>query len=127
LPENEARVLTLLEDALPKHRIMDQVAMGALLNASEADKERARATRNRFAQKIVDYAVVTRDTADVIALIELDDRTHRASKDAARDAMTTAAGYKTICLPSKPQPTAEIVRAAVAAITASDSFPGSNV
>jgi very-short-patch-repair endonuclease len=64
---------------------------------------------------------VTRDNAEVIALVELDDRTHRASKDAARDAMTAAAGYQTIRIPSKPQPTAEIVSAAVAAITAPPS------
>lgn len=118
LSESEARVLTLLEAALPQHRVMAQVAMGALLNAAEADKKRARATRNQFAQKIVDFAVVTRDTAEVIALVELDDRTHRASKDAARDTMAAAAGYQTIRIPSKPRPTAEIVSAAVATITA---------
>jgi hypothetical protein len=48
LSESEARVLTFLEAALPQHRIMAQVAMGALLNAAEADKKRATATRNRF-------------------------------------------------------------------------------
>ena len=127
LAESEARVLTLLEAALPQHRIMAQVAMGALLNAAGADGKRARATRNRFAQKIVDFTVVTRDTTEVIALVELDDRTHRASKDAARDTMPAAVGYQTIRIPGKPQPTAEIVSAAVAAITASPTAAAKRV
>lgn len=118
LTPNEARVLTLLEQALPQHRVMAQVAMGALLKAGETERKQAHATRNRFSQKIVDFAVVTRDTAEVLGLIELDDRTHNSPKDARRDAMTAAAGYRTIRLPSKPSPTAESVRAAMAELLA---------
>ena len=106
LTDAEARLLTLLETALPSHRIMAQVAMGALLRAGEPDRRRTQSTRNRFAQKIVDFVVVTRDTAEVVAIIELDDRTHKAAKDRSRDAMTEAAGYRTIRIPSRPQPTA---------------------
>ncbi len=113
LSEAEARVLGFLEAALPGHRIMAQVAMGALLAPGETDRRRAHATRNRFAQKIVDFAVVTRDTAEVVALVELDDRTHSAAKDARRDTMTAAAGYRTIRISSRPRPTAESVREAV--------------
>lgn len=114
LTEAEARVLGFLEVALPDHRIMAQVAMGALLASGETDRRRAHATRNRFAQKIVDFAVVTRDTAEVVALVELDDRTHSTAKDVKRDTMTAAAGYRTIRIPSRPRPTAESVRKAVA-------------
>lgn len=114
LTEAEARVLGFLEAALPDYRIMAQVAMGALLAPGETDRRRAHATRNRFVQKIVDFAVVTRDTAEVVALVELDDRTHSAAKDAKRDTMTAAAGYRTIRIPSRPRPTAESVREAVA-------------
>jgi very-short-patch-repair endonuclease len=118
LTANEARVLTLLEQALPQHRVTAQVAMGALLKAGDTERRQAHATRNRFSQKIVDFAVVTRDTAEVLALIELDDRTHSSAKDAKRDAMTAAAGYRTIRLPSRPSPTAESVRAAMAELLA---------
>jgi len=116
LTEAEAAVLGLLETALPDHRIMVQVAMGALLDAGESDRKRAHATRNRFAQKIVDYVVVTRDTAEVVALVELDDRTHRAERDRKRDSMTAAAGYQTIRISGRPKPTLESVRSAVASL-----------
>ena len=116
LTDHEARVLELLEAALPGYRIMAQVAMGALLRAGESDRKAAHSTRNRFAQKIVDFVVVTRDTAEVVAIIELDDRTHRANKDALRDSMTAAAGYRTVRIPSRPKVTTESLRQAVAAL-----------
>jgi hypothetical protein len=114
LTETEARVLAMLEAALPEHRIMAQVAMGALLQAGSKDRKKAHSARNMFAQKIVDFVVVTRATAEVVALIELDDRTHQAAKDRKRDAMTASAGYRTIRLAAGRRPTAESVRAAVA-------------
>jgi very-short-patch-repair endonuclease len=107
-------VLGYLEAALPQHRVMAQVAMGALLEAAETDRKRAHGTRNRFAQKIVDFVVVSRDTAEVLALVELDDRTHRAARDAKRDAMTASAGYSTIRILSRPRPSPESVRSSVA-------------
>ncbi len=118
LTEAETRVLGFLEAALPHHRIMAQVSMGALLKADEADRRRAHATRNRFSQKIVDFAIVTRDTAEVVALVEFDDSSHSAAKDAKRDAMTAAAGYHTIRIPSQPRPSAESVRMAVEGLPA---------
>lgn len=114
LTDAETRVLGFLEAALPHHRIMAQVAMGALLRADERDEWQAETTRRRFAQKFVDFVIVARNTAEVVALIELDDSSHDAERDAARDAMTAAAGYRTIRIPSRPRPTAESVRAAVA-------------
>lgn len=118
LTDAETRVLDFLEAALPHHRIMAQVSMGALLDAGERDRRRAYATRNRFSRKIVDYVVVTRDTAEVVALVELDDHTHRPPNDAKRDAMTAAAGYETIRIPGRPRPTAASVHAAVAGVHA---------
>lgn len=114
LTEHEARVLQLLEAALPGHRVMAQVAMGALLRAGESDRGKAHSTRNRFNQKIVDFVIVTRDTAEVVGLIELDDRTHRPHRDAKRDSMTAAAGYRTIRIPSRPRATAASISEAVA-------------
>lgn len=114
LTENQKHLLGLLEAALPEHRIMAQVAMRALLTTMEDDRRKASATRNRFSQKVVDFVIVTRDNAEVVALVELDHRSHRAAKDADRDAMTAAAGYQTIRIFGKPRPTAQSVRAAVA-------------
>lgn len=124
LTENEKWVLGFLEAALPEHRIMAQVAMGALLTTTEPNRGKAQSARNRFSQKVVDYVVVSRDTAEVVALIELDDRTHSRAKDAARDAMTAAAGYRTIRIPGKPRPTAQSVHHAVAELAvASPAMP----
>jgi Protein of unknown function (DUF2726) len=84
------------------------------LKAAGPDRKQANAARNRFAQKIVDFVVVTRETAEVVAIIELDDRTHSAAKDARRDAMTASAGYRTIRINSKPRSTTDSLKAALA-------------
>ena len=110
LTAREARVLPMLEAALPRHRIMAQVAMGALLQAAEASSWQAKFTRYRFAQKIVDFVIVSRRTGEVLAIVELDDYTHDFFKDMKRDAMTFAAGYRTIRIPSHPHPTFASVR-----------------
>lgn len=114
LTPREARVLPMLEAALPQHRIMAQVAMGALLQAAEARSWQAKFTRYRFAQKIVDFVIVSRETGEVLAIVELDDDTHRFFKDMKRDAMTAAAGYRTIRISGRPYPTFASVRHAVA-------------
>lgn len=116
LTEAETRVLGFLEAALPQHRVMAQVAMGSLLKAGETNRRRALATRNRFSGKIVDFAIVTRDTAEIIALVELDDSSHSLLKDAKRDAMTAAAGYQTIRIAGRPRPSLQSVREAVAVL-----------
>lgn len=75
--------------------VFPQVAMGALLDARKGlDPQVWRTTRNRFDRKIVDFVVVDEDM-DVMTIVELDDRTHENDKDRARDAMTSAAGYRT--------------------------------
>lgn len=118
LSPRELRVLPMLEAALPRHRIMAQVAMGALLQAAETSSWQAKFTRYRFAQKIVDFVIVSRETGEVLALVELDDHTHDFFKDRQRDAMTAAAGYRTIRIPGRPHPTFASVRDAVAEFSA---------
>ena len=84
----------LIVAASPLH-VAPQVAMGALLKVSgAADRGRARATRNRFDRKMVDFVLLD-DDGVVRLLVELDDRTHSAVKDRERDAMTAQAGYMT--------------------------------
>jgi len=48
---------------------------------------------------------VERGSLEVVALIELDDRTHNATADRQRDAITKTAGYQTFRFPSKQKPT----------------------
>lgn len=110
LTANEKEFFQRLAQALPSYRIFPQVAMGALISvrgAQGADNFRA---RGRFAQKIVDF-VVCDSNLNVLGLIELDDRTHTASKDEARDATTREAGYWTLRYQSKAKPSfAEIAK-----------------
>jgi very-short-patch-repair endonuclease len=60
--------------------------------------------RSRFDRKIADFVVCERGSLQVVAIIELDDRTHDAGADQRRDAMTKAAGYQTFRFQSKQKP-----------------------
>jgi hypothetical protein len=62
-------------------------------------------SRAKFDRKIADFVVCDREALRVVALIELDDRMHTAQADRQRDALTNAAGYKTIRYKSKQKPT----------------------
>jgi hypothetical protein len=118
LTENEKEFLLRLEEAFPEHRIMAQVCMGALMApAVRGGSPDYLSIRGRFAQKVVDFVVLD-DTLEVVALVELDDRTHRLEKDAIRDAMTAAAGYVTLRYQSRAKPAPQAIRAELSALHA---------
>jgi len=95
----EREVLPLIEAAVPHCRVHAQVAMGALIDGKKGlSRQEGTAVRNRFDRKRIDFVLEERSTGDVLALVELDDRTHHAAKDRARDEITSAAGYLTIRL-----------------------------
>ncbi len=100
----ERRAYASLAELLPQCRIYPQVAMAAMIgpNPSHDFTERQR-IRGTFSQKYIDFVIEDPRDGKVVAIIELDDHTHDAAKDAARDAMTAEAGYITIRLKdSKP-------------------------
>lgn len=114
----ERETIAYIEAALPEARVHAQVSLGALLRPVPGLGGRdATSVRNRFLQKRADYVLEDRRTGRIIALVELDDRTHDARRDAARDRMTAAAGYLTIRLPAGERPSmagvAERIRAAL--------------
>ena len=76
-------------------------------------------TRNRFGQKIVDFVAIDPDSGSVEAVIELDDASHDARKDQARDALLAMGQYRVIRILSKPRPTEASVRAATASLQVS--------
>ena len=119
LTANELEFLGRLERAVPEYRFHAQVAMGALLEPAIAKKLNGREymrARGMFSQKIVDFVAQRRDTGQIVAIIELDDRTHNAEKDAKRDAMLQQAGYRVMRWTSKSKPaTAEILDSLVGA------------
>lgn len=115
LTPNELEFLIRLEIAAPELRICPQVAMGALLDPAvpRSDGKAYYLARGMFSQKVVDYVAVDRATGLVVAVIELDDRTHGAQKDAQRDAMLASAGYKTIRWNARTKPDAATIRGAL--------------
>lgn len=107
LTANELEFLQRLESAAPELRFHAQVAMGALLEPALARQGNAREygrLRNMFSQKMIDFVAQRRDNGQIVAVIELDDRTHNGARDARRDAMLQQAGYRTIRWQSKSKP-----------------------
>lgn len=99
LTDRERAARAIIERTLPHARVHVQVSMGALLQPKGSFNRRdAHKVRNRFSQKIVDFVIEDRATGGILALVELDDRSHDALRDRQRDAMTASAGYRTIRL-----------------------------
>jgi len=112
---NEVGFFHLLCRALPDHVIFAQTAMGALIaTRDDGNGPPSRGLRNTFDRKIVDFCIARRDTLEVLALVELDDRSHSANRDAKRDAITVAAGYRTLRCSSRSKPDAQQIRVAFA-------------
>jgi Protein of unknown function (DUF2726) len=90
---NEKLFMELLVRSLPDHYVFPQVSMGALMQVTGGEKDSNMRLRNRFSRKIVDY-VVADHNLDVVALVELDDASHRTKvrADAQRHGMTDEAG-----------------------------------
>jgi very-short-patch-repair endonuclease len=91
LTKREQAMYFRLRDSLPDFVVLGQVAMSALLTAN------ARAVRNTFDRKVLDFVVCSK-AFDVIAVIELDDASHadRATQDSRRDSLLTQAGYRVV-------------------------------
>ena len=113
LTNNEKEFFDRLVIALPRHYIFPQVSFGALLqpNNPKNHKEKMR-IRGTFSQKIADFVVADPDL-NILAIVELDDRTHNPDKDSKRDQMLGEAGYKIIRWQSKAKPTIEQINEAI--------------
>ena len=99
MTKRERIVCAMIERAVPHARVHAQVSMGAILRpAAGLDRSRSTSVRNRFSSKRVDFVLEDRASGDIIAIVELDDRTHNRSADRQRDRMTSRAGYLTIRL-----------------------------
>jgi hypothetical protein len=111
LTPNEIEFLNRLEAAAPELRFCPQVAMGAVLNPNVQRQDKAyMSLRGKFAQKIIDFIAQNRRDGSIVAIIELDDRSHDSDKDEKRDAMLVSAGYRIIRWQSKNKPDAATIR-----------------
>lgn len=119
---NEVHFFNQLKKALPEYHIAPQVSMGALMQPTlSEDSPNFKQALHAFHGKMVDFVVMDKKTANPLLLIELDDRTHDVKKhqDAARDAMTAAAGYKTVRWDSRAKPDVAEIRSTVNQLLAS--------
>lgn len=104
---NETEFFLRLTRALPDHYIFPQVALNALIKTKGyMPTKDFYSLRNAFDRKVADYVVCNRQTFSVVAIIELDDSSHngKGDKDAKRDTMLNAAGYRTLRFQSKAKP-----------------------
>ena len=87
----EQQMYHLLQTALPECTVLAQVAFSALVTAKGWEN------RNRFDRKVADFVLCSQQL-NVIAVIELDDRSHagREREDKERDTMLRLAGYVTL-------------------------------
>jgi hypothetical protein len=117
LTPNELEFLARLEAAAPELRFFPQVAMGALLDPAvpRSDGRAYYRLRGMVSQKIVDFVAQRRGDGAIVAIIELDDRTHDPSKDAKRDEMLKSAGYRIVRWNSKAKPDTAAIRAELVA------------
>jgi very-short-patch-repair endonuclease len=106
MTENEKAFFRTLQRALPGHHVFPQVSFAAFLTVDgKLTQQKRWAVRSRFDRKIADFVVCDRSTLEILAIIELDDRTHSSAADRKRDELTKAAAYQTIRFQSKQKPT----------------------
>jgi hypothetical protein len=105
LTSNEIEFFHRLQRALPSYQVFAQVSFAAFLTDDGKLSRNSRwSLRARFDRKIADFVICERGSLTIVALVELDDRTHVASADRKRDALTKAAGYQTIRFQSRQKP-----------------------
>lgn len=109
MTDNEYDFFNRLTSAFPNHHIFPQVSMGAILDVSKAENKSIQAGRNTFNKKIIDYIIYSKDKK-IVAIIELDDKTHDKDKDEKRDAMLLQAKYNIYRFDSRKKPTVEELR-----------------
>ena len=124
MTDNEEEFFGRLVVALPDHYVFTQIAMSALLETASSDSKKAHGDRLRIAQQRVDYVVCTK-SCEIVAVVELDDRTHSQAKDQLRDSRLEQAGIRTVRFQSRNKPKGELIRKMVlgAAITETTTAP----
>ncbi len=91
MTDREQAMFYRLQQAFPNEVVLGQVAFSALLTAKDQP------TRSTFNRKVADFVVATKAFA-VLAIIELDDASHkgREVQDSKRDTLLERAGYRVL-------------------------------
>lgn len=127
LTKNEEEFFKRLVRALPDLYVFPQVAFRAFLKPGASAGKAYGRQLGRIGAKHCDFMICT-SVLDVVAIVELDDRTHVkdsrtgvVEKDVARDAMTGSAGYTTIRYESRSKPSVADIRDDIERIKSSRS------
>jgi very-short-patch-repair endonuclease len=90
---------------VPSFHVFPQVSFAAILTDEGRLSAKARwNVRGRFDRKIADFVICEPGTFKILAIVELDDRTHNARADRQRAQLTEAAGYRTFPFTAKHKP-----------------------
>ena len=115
LTEPEQVLYWRLREACPDHVVLAQVALSQFVRARRGTGHQA--TFNRFSRLVADFVVCTK-AFEVVAVLELDDRSHdsadRAAADARKSEVLAAAGYRLIRVRVSKMPSVPELRALLA-------------
>lgn len=117
LTEREQSLYQSLLSLYPNHRVFIQVALSQLIDVPEDHPER-QSIRNRFSQLVADFVLCRMDLS-LVAVIELDDRTHerprRQDADARKSKALADAGIRLVRIPAGPLPSEQHLRTLICA------------
>jgi len=109
MTDNELEFFHRIRRAAPNLFIFPQVALSALLQPTSKDPKARFSLFKKIAQKRVDYAVYD-ESMEIVCIVELDDKTHDAKKDAERDLLINSASVQTIRWNSRKKPSEEEIK-----------------
>lgn len=109
---NEREFYQRILQACPDCEIWPQVPLLALVRPDARDGSRAFwAAFRQISNARVDWVIAR--NMDVLAIIELDDRSHDAKRDARRDDILKGCGYRVLRFQSKNRPNPQQIHDAV--------------
>jgi very-short-patch-repair endonuclease len=120
LSQPEKQLYGRLVRAFPGHIILAQVALSQLLVVTRRDAaSKAQSISNRFRQLVADFVLCTPDFT-ALAVIELDDRSHRRNtqrkRDQRKDSFLQAAGIKVVRVTVTDMPNEQELKTLVTAV-----------
>jgi hypothetical protein len=112
LTERERSLYQSLLTLYPDHKLFIQVALSQLVDVDRSHPDRE-SIRNRYKQLVADF-VLCRSDLSVVAVVELDDRSHeradRRDADARKNKALADAGIRLVRVPAGKLPTMEKLR-----------------
>jgi Protein of unknown function (DUF2726) len=115
LSRRENKLYQTLVALYPDHRLLVQVALSQLIN-TDRNHPQSESIRARYKQLVADF-VLCRSDLSVVAVIELDDRTHawpkRKAADARKNKALADARIRLVRIPAGRLPSPDTLRALV--------------